>query len=185
MADYWTRIEAWLRTNAPDILQDLNPGATDADIASAEQALGLTLPEDMRTAYRLHNGSAGASAPLMGDWYFLALQHMTARWRTMKELADKGTFEGNEVLARGPMKDDWWNARWLPVADNGAGDYRCADLDPGPGGAPGQIVSFWHADDRREVIAPSFSAWLEAFANDLEQGRYTVDGGWLVQPQGR
>ena len=34
----------------------------------------------------------------------------------------------------------------------------------------------WHDIDIREIDAPSFKAWLETFADDLEAGHYVYDG---------
>ena len=34
----------------------------------------------------------------------------------------------------------------------------------------------WHDVDMRPIVAPSFRAWLETFAEDLEAGHYAYDG---------
>jgi cell wall assembly regulator SMI1 len=40
----WSRLEAWVGANAPDLLSDLNPGATADQIQALESELGMTLP---------------------------------------------------------------------------------------------------------------------------------------------
>ena len=62
------------------------------------------------------------------------------------------------------MRDLWWSPRWIPLTGNGAGDHLCVDLDPAPGGAPGQVITMWHMDDVREVKAAGWAAWLEGVA---------------------
>ena len=46
------------------------------------------------------------------------------------------------------------------------------DLDPYPGGSVGQVISVWHDQPLRTVLAPSFCHWLDGFANGLESGLY-------------
>lgn len=52
----WQRIDLWLATHAPRVFDQLNPGASEADIAEAEATLGFALPEDFKASYRIHNG---------------------------------------------------------------------------------------------------------------------------------
>jgi cell wall assembly regulator SMI1 len=47
-------------------------------------------------------------------------------------------------------------------------------LVPTSGGSIGQIILMWHDDDTRTLIAPSFRAWLNQFADDLEAGKYML-----------
>jgi cell wall assembly regulator SMI1 len=68
MEKIWKKIEAWLEENAPDTLQDLRPGASDADVRKAEKAFSARLPEDVVASYSVHDGARGGSAPLFGDY---------------------------------------------------------------------------------------------------------------------
>ena len=50
-------LEQWLAVNAPRILNEsLNSGATKAQLAQIEIAVGKSLPEDYEDLYRWHNG---------------------------------------------------------------------------------------------------------------------------------
>jgi cell wall assembly regulator SMI1 len=44
------------------------------------------------------------------------------------------------------------------------------DLDPASGGAIGQIITMWHDDAERKVLAPSFQVWLHQVASSLQSG---------------
>lgn len=176
MEKLWKQIEAWLEEHAPRALQDLNEGATAKEIGAAEKLLGVELPEDVQASYRIHDGQIGG-APLMGEWQLLSLKLMKSRWKILKGSYDKGKFEESVVKPVGPVKAEWWNPQWIPIAYNGAGDLYCLDFDPAPKGKVGQIISFWHVDDKREVIAPGFRAWLKEYAADLKADRYSVAGG--------
>jgi cell wall assembly regulator SMI1 len=48
------------------------------------------------------------------------------------------------------------------------------DLDPAPGGVAGQVIQHWHDDASQELLAPSYRAWLEAFADALDAGEYVL-----------
>ena len=50
------RIDFWLAANAPEILNNLQPGATPEAIKAAEQFLEIEFPEDVKSSYRIHNG---------------------------------------------------------------------------------------------------------------------------------
>jgi cell wall assembly regulator SMI1 len=161
------------------VLGGLLRGASEKQILAAEAAMRAVLPEEVKESYRAHNGQGGLSPPLMGEWQLLSLRDIVRQWKIMKKLVDSGAFADNRGKAVGPVRPDWYNLKWVPVAYNGGGDFRCIDLAPPTRGKVGQIISFWHVDDKRERLAPGFRAWLEAFAKDLESGKYEVKDGEL------
>lgn len=64
----------------------------------------------------------------------------------------------------------------------GNGDGLYVELAPGPTGQPGQLVSFWHEDESmNELVAPGWLAYLSAFADDLEAGKYFLNGQGLLK----
>jgi cell wall assembly regulator SMI1 len=171
MDKIWKRIEAWLKQNAPDTLAYLQPGASDADIKKAARSLSCELPDDVTESYHIHDGMRGAAGSLIGEWSLMPLAIVVREWKTLKKLSDGGTFEGMEGDADVQVKSDWWNPRWIPVASNGSGDFVCVDLDPPRTGKSGQVISFFHAEPRRELLAKSFKSWLAGFADDLKAGK--------------
>lgn len=176
MKTIWQRIEMWLKQYTPDILADLREGASDADLKKAAQVLSCVLPDDMTESYRIHDGTRG-SASLLGEWELLSLDGIVKEWKILKKLYDDGTFEGLEGDAGVGIQSDWWNPRWIPVGGNGSGDFLCVDLNPPPAGTSGQIISFFHAEPRRELVAKGFKFWLAEFADDLESGKYELENG--------
>jgi cell wall assembly regulator SMI1 len=60
----------------------------------------------------------------------------------------------------GPIGDDWWNSRWVPLTENECGDMICLDFAPAPGGIVGQVIDWWHEQGPTRVLAPSFEEWL-------------------------
>ncbi len=116
----------------------------------------------------------------MGEWQLLPLKYVMSQWDIMKGLHDAGKFMNVKSKPVGPVRDDWWNLRWVPIAHNGAGDLLSLDLEPAPGGHVGQVITFWHMDEKRERLSGDFHSWLQGFAEDLEKGKYKVEDGQLV-----
>ncbi len=171
--DIWDRIEAWLGTNAPEMLSSLRPGATRDDIQAAEVTLCVTFPDDMVSSYLVHDGQEDLSYALMGDWDVLSLELMVIQWEIMRNLPpDDDPRDVDDPT--NPVRPDWWNLRWVPVSYDDGGDLRCVDLDPTPAGIVGQMIVFWHTHRERDRLALSFRDWLSGYADDLEQGKYAV-----------
>jgi cell wall assembly regulator SMI1 len=170
--ELWDRLESRLADIEPDVLRDLLPGVTDYEIRSAEELMGVRLPEDAEESYKIHDGQGGDGPPLiMGEWQLLSLEDMTHQWKLMKDLSDTGVFMEAQGSPEGPVRPDWWNTKWIPVAYNGAGDLQCLDMDPAAGGDSGQLITFWHMNPNREVIADSFRTWLQGCIDSLANGR--------------
>ena len=184
----WARIGGWLRKLFPELYQALAPGATSTEIDVAEAALGITLPEGVRASYRVHNGQLPDSPDLpsrrglFGQRRFYSLDEMVKDWQLMQSLMEEGVFQGVAGHALGPVRANWWNARWIPVSADSMGNCFCIDMDPVPGGTVGQIISFVHDECERTVIAHSFADWLDDFAYDLETGEYveSADGHGIL-----
>src|SRR6266850_1743843 len=49
-------LEMILKTNAPKVLEQLQPGLADEEIAKLERQAGLQLPDDIKALYRWHDG---------------------------------------------------------------------------------------------------------------------------------
>lgn len=176
MEGTWARIERWLAESAPDVLDSLQPGATEEQISNTEAALGVTLPDEVRASYPIHDGQSPDGPGLMDAWEFLSLSRMLDEWRIWKGLLDGGDLADAKSEPEEGVADDWWNPKWIPLTYSGSGDHHCLDLAPTPDGEVGQIILMYHDIPTRQVVARSFGAWLEAFADDLEAGCYVYDG---------
>ncbi|BDI33505.1 hypothetical protein CCAX7_55560 [Capsulimonas corticalis] len=44
----WARIDIWLSRNAPQILAGMASGASEDEVAAAEQEMGIIVPDDVR-----------------------------------------------------------------------------------------------------------------------------------------
>lgn len=181
MRTIWSRIEVWLAGHLPALQEDLQPGATADQLDEVEQVLGVQFPEAMRAAYQIHNGQFGDAAPLMGEWQLLSLEDLQGQWELMQDLQiENPIFLPSPATVPSPVRAEWWNSKWIPIAYNGAGDLMCVDLDPAPSGEVGQVITFWHTEPERLLVASSFQVWLQQFADALDQGDFVVEEDGLV-----
>lgn len=163
----WQIIEDSLRINNPDILEDLNPPASDYEINDLEKKINNKLPSDFIEFLKIHNGQKGLSNGLFNDLEFLSTDRIFEEWVIWKELKDNNDLSENEADTEKGIQNVWWIPQWIPFTYNGAGDNMCLDLAPGTGGHLGQVIAMWHDDSNRKIEANSFTAWLSSFINTI------------------
>jgi cell wall assembly regulator SMI1 len=167
----WQRLTRWAAVCPLDIA--FNPGASEAEIARAEQALGVAFPADLREYLLLANGE-GYSEGFIGDWRLLELKFIVSETQFMRRLVEDGSLGDNTNDSTPAIKGLWWNPQWIPIVTSGSGHFFCVDLDPGPEGKVGQVILFLHDDEDRFLVAPSLLAWFERLADDFERGLYEI-----------
>jgi cell wall assembly regulator SMI1 len=173
MEKLWERIEAALEGIDPELLENLLPPAPEKMIARAERTLGVRFPDDFRESLGVHEGSFY----MIDGWALNDLERTFNRWKTNDRLVAEGVIGlGDDPLVKaiGPVRAQRWNRRWVPVLRNESEDDRALDLDPAPGGVPGQVIEYFRDMPRVRVVAPGLRATLEEWADDLEKGRYEV-----------
>lgn len=182
MNDLWKQFENWLSAHWPEGLAALNPPATDEEIGSLEEALGVKLPADFISCLKIHNGQSESAGGLFDNSEFLSTSAILDQWKVWKDLLDSGDFDGIESEPEEGIRSDWWNARWIPFTHNGGGDHYCIDLAPDAGGEVGQIITMWHDMGERELQEGSFDAWFRKYVSAVLAGEYTYseDFGGLV-----
>ncbi|GAB3639061.1 hypothetical protein GCM10027422_46520 [Hymenobacter arcticus] len=172
MLSIWKRFEAWLAVSAPQLLTELNAGATDAELGELATTLGTELPADFLAFYRIHNGQKTEASGLFDGEELLSVPRMLDEWTIWNDLLKGGDFEGAASMPDAGVRADWWNPLWLPLTHDGAGNHCCLDLSPAPGGACGQIIRMWHDADERTLLASSFTEWITRYVTALEAGEY-------------
>jgi cell wall assembly regulator SMI1 len=189
VGEAWKRIEAWLAAEAADVLPSLLPGASEDDITELESSVGAKLPADFRESLHLHGGQSddaesglfpySSSLGTAPAWRLLSIEEIGERREQMNELVEIGEFAGRKGNLPAGEQTEWWPAAWLPIADDGGGDFACLDLSPA---GAGRVVQFCHDSPKRKVFAPSFGAWLATLADELEAGKYHFDpDDWGLQ----
>lgn len=181
----WELIEQWLAANAPIVKKSLRPPAARSKIEKLQKKLKLKLPADFIASVQVHDGQKSDPAhglfPAASDgtqspsYDLLPLAAIGSTWAMMKKLHDLGEFEGRRPEAADGIQHVWWSPAWVPIADNGGGDYFCLDLAPARGGSVGQVILFGHEGTSQRRVARSFAKWMSKLARRFEAGKYVLD----------
>lgn len=114
----WTRIERWLKANAPATRRTLAPPARGRTIAIAEAQMGLRFPDDLRASLLRHNGAlASGVTPGFGllARRMLGVREIRDTWRELCGI------EGPRPRPR------WWEGRMIPIASDLTGGRLVVD----------------------------------------------------------
>ena len=149
------RLDQWLNAERERFKQALQPGATTAECDALTAELSRPLPEELRVLLMWHNGqNPDVPGAFEQSWILMSSDEIA---EAKKELDDH--------------PHDGWQKNWLPFLGDDNGDYLCLDL--GSSGCP--VLECWRGRADHPVVAPSLSAWLEAFVTALERGAYAED----------
>ncbi len=174
VAEAWTRIESVLAANEADEFVGLSKPAGDVEITQLEDRIGTALPPDFVQSYRIHNGQSDdvilvpPLAPLDDGYYLLPIEQILEDWETWGELAEAEDLVEKTSAPDEGVRSCWWHRGWISFASNGGGDSLCIDLAPTKTGTVGQVITLWHDQPRRQLVATSFSEWLGDLAEALE-----------------
>lgn len=169
----WARIEAWLESNAPSYAKALGKPATQKDITMLSDKLGITLPKPFIDSCMIHAGQKSETDFIpdgFGTFYLMQLKEIPRDWKMLNDLKAAGDFDDSEAEADNGVSNEWWCDSWIPFAANGGGDLFCLDSKPPKHGKKWQVVKFAHDSPTRELVAPSFAAWLAGVADSIERG---------------
>lgn len=175
MENIWARIEVWLARHAPLVLQQLQPGATEAQVQQAEVFLRVRFPDPLRESLKIHNGENPLSGGLLEGWRLLSLAEIGARWQMYNEIVtiihepiredESGehplfTADGNKKRAQQcdeAWRDTvvWWRPEWVPIAADIAGDCICFTTQASDHYANGSLL-LWIHDGGEQYYQESF-----------------------------
>lgn len=154
-------------------------GAEFASIDQVDRDIGLKLPADLRHLLAKHAGSVGEHQVLPG-WELFSPARIVDEWRIWEELRrTEFVPDGISCEPQGPIRaDEWWRLGWIPFCGDGGGNHLCVDMDPPARGKSGQVISMWHDDATRALIAGSLTEFIEILAKDAESGAIAWDAEW-------
>ena len=190
----WARLEAWGRDNAPNMLEDLNPGASDEELGDLQTALDRELPETFLQSLKLHNGeSDGWPCKVFADMgAYLPCSQIVENWQMRVQIAGQvgDDFSAEEraeqirdgiIFVDGPVSPAAFNAGWIPIMDSNGDVFWALDYAPAEGGVPGQVIQVDLEGCDWKVVATSFDELLDAYVAALEAGEYRIEEGQPTQ----
>ena len=188
--ELWARLEAWGAENAPNMLEDLSPGASDDAIAELQTAIGQELPASFLQSLKAHDGeSDGWPSKVFADMgAYLGSSRIVETWQMRLqiagELGDDVSDEDRAELIRdgiifvnGPVRPDDFNAGWIPIMDCNGDVFWALDFAPAEGGVPGQLIQVDLEGCDWKVIANTFEEFFVAYVAAVEAGEFPVHEG--------
>ncbi|MEQ9944254.1 SMI1/KNR4 family protein [Pectobacterium aroidearum] len=182
-------LESWLINQLPEVVEDLNPGATQNELDAFIQHIGVAVPDDFLALYRWHNGQRMEQNT--GLWYgmsFLPLASVMQEVDGWREIVNTSSDDDLTSLNYGMsstpphyVKPVYANPLWIPFAYDWGGNYLAVDLDPDVQGTRGQVINCGRDEERKIAIAPSLDAFLQWMMGELNAGNVNIrledDGG--------
>ncbi|WP_300600517.1 SMI1/KNR4 family protein [Niabella sp.] len=145
-------LDQHLSTRRPGFYADLRTSLKEPDFDVLERQYKRKISPEIRALYQWKNGQQERSFDtFVNNTTFLPLQEALETANTLSGMI------GFDFRIK-----NWWNEAWLPIFHNGGGDYICFDADGIFTGQQGQLLEFWHADNNRNIIAPSLKAFLQS-----------------------
>lgn len=145
------QLDVLLSTVRSEFYQYLKDPLDEKQVELLEAQYQLKLPADLLALYAWKNGQ--------DDDCFEAFVN-NAAFIPLEEALDIAK-QNTSMIGLDFDVENWWNEKWIPIFHNGGGDYICYDMGGLFTGQKGQLIEFWHADNDRNVIAPSLGSFLE------------------------
>ncbi|KAB2340551.1 SMI1/KNR4 family protein [Actinomadura rudentiformis] len=153
---------------------ELPPPAEDREEELAD--LDPSLPDDLRALYEVLDGDGDTGLIDNGyEWLAasdLSFIHMDGDHYWMDGVPFDTDLR-NTILDTGPpwaVRRSRDRAGWIPFADGGSNDYLAVDMDPGPGGRPGQVIRIGLRRRHPAYVADSVTSLLRRHVEALDRG---------------
>lgn len=186
MQELLNKLEAALQAQTPSMTAAFAKPATDGQIRRAEESLEVTFPDDLRAFLRCANGQKlkdgiyptgnfivprmhieGTESEMSAGGHFLGIDGIVEHTGYHRELAEYGDDEERQFI--GPVTSHY-NHIILTASDDPVA--LALDLQPGPGGTVGQVVTINDQPDYTACLAPSLTAFLTMLVDGFQQGRF-------------
>jgi cell wall assembly regulator SMI1 len=146
------RLDQWLARHRKRFQQNLQPGASEAELDALGKSLGKPVPAGLRTLLGWHNGQGDDFVGYFENHWLLM---NTATIAVAKQELDAGAVDG-------------WNAAWIPFLDDDGGDFLVLDTSQ----SEPPVLAFYLDAPPARVVAKSLEAWVKDFVDATLAGDY-------------
>lgn len=155
--------------------QTVNPPATREQLRALETVIGSPLPDELLALYAIADGAEldldrdEDEAGGIHGWYgWLSIEEITKTYAwTRRETWlgwslgwDEARLETNPY---GTVKRVGGDPGWIPILDDGGGNWIGLDLAPAADGRVGQVIEFGRDFDTAAYLAPSLTALFQGW----------------------
>jgi cell wall assembly regulator SMI1 len=185
------QVAQWLQQHAQRIVKySLNQPAGEAALAQLRQATPKELPPDFVQLYQTYNGMNDEenSGNFFYGMTFFSIAEILADLQFGQSVVKGGTIISLENTDSGIDSSNLYNPGWVPFGSDGSRCRLALDLSPAEGGIYGQIIFTDSEKSTALLIAASTSALIQQFADDIVNGKYTLndealeDGQHFLEP---
>jgi cell wall assembly regulator SMI1 len=150
-------LDARLQKNDPALYATLQAPLTLSEIQALEKKYDTRLPAELKELYRWKNGQRvdDKTRSRVGGKIFMPLEEALLN---RDELNDLTTSE--QIKDKFKIRN-WWRVSWIPIFENGGGNYLCYDMEGTFTGTPNQIVGYYHRKNYRQAVSPNLTNFLE------------------------
>lgn len=151
------RLDASLQKNDPALYATLQAPLTHAEIQALEKKYDTQLPAELRELYRWKNGQRldDQTRSLVGPRTFMPLEEALLNRDELNDLTTSEQIEDQFKIK------NWWRVSWIPIFENGGGNYLCYDTEGTFTGTPNQILGYYHCENYRQAVSPNLITFLE------------------------
>ncbi len=170
--DAYHRIKAWMEINAPEVLGQLRPPASAEDLLAAETALGFAIPQELSQILAVNDGSDDECG-FFGWLAFVGATWMVhARTDLMLWVESDRTYAVESPSLFSEIYPELSSDEWIAIGHQGYADQLALHA------RTGRVFTVTKEVPAITLAAGSLAAYLESYANDLENGRYHVEEGF-------
>ncbi len=177
MKELVDRLKDLLKESFPEVLESLNPGASDIQIDNVEKSIGFKIPQEVVELYKIHDGQSGDIGLFCG-LPFLSLSEAMLEWETWKEVFDEGftDLDTNIIsIPSGYIKEVYANKYYFPISKDYGGNNIVIDMDPDERGRVGQIINSGRDEEMRYVIGLSLTDFIKFIIHQLENKNIRIE----------
>ena len=175
----WTLYKKALFEKLPSMEETLNPGASEAELQAAETELGIAFPAALRSLYLTNNGDNHESANgMILGFPFYSLEELRSAWRGWVDLANDPAHNSADHFSSSPagcIKRRYADTKWIPLCDDGGGNYIGIDLDPDVNGKAGQIINFGRDEHNKVVLAENLDAFFARLTRIIQSDDFGIE----------
>lgn len=155
-------IKAWMRANAPVILESLEGPVAEQELVDLETRLGFSVPEQLRELWLMHGGTTD-EVGFFGFMSFVGPNGLDNRdimlfVRSDRDLGKDDSVEDSEIESDA----------WIPLAQQGYADGIALC------GVSGRVFSWAKDSPAVQFRAASLEKYLEMYLTALRAGKYEL-----------
>lgn len=183
LTDSYNNFTAALKSIHEKFPVKLRKPVSEGQLADLEKLTKVKYPDELKEFYAIGGGQKLTHDEMIFDFQFISTKGYETE--ILKEDEDVYAEEPDYYYCHpeGAIKPKRNHSKWLPIANRDMKDYHreliCIDMDPGPNGKEGQVISVFpehnprvHGAHRRLVLADSLSEFFDLLTARIKDEKF-------------